>query len=302
MGGAVRVTSRNALAAIAAVVSILGAGVSASAQLTAKQAQRQLAAASREGLATFKQQLKASRAEIEANIDAFEVVLGGTPQPLNALDLFDDLAALQDEVALATSTALFAGFIGAAQGLFDLRGGGPSLAGIFPSGFYPGDGGTVDRHIVSVHVQVDRFYAQLAKRLGRTKKLAERAGIGLTITLARSTSFIGATWSDVGAFLSTGDRGLTLDTLVAASRLANAGDGLLAIGGQADDAYGSVTVRIRGNDGTDLTDTIAPDASTERFACNSLVDFSMTALPEGSFFVTAQQGTGPLQENVIGVR
>jgi hypothetical protein len=287
---------------MAVVVSIVGAGASASAQLTEKQAQQQLAAASRQGLAAYRQQLKAARAEIEANLDAFEVVLGGTPQPLNALDLFDDLAALQDEIALAASTAFFSAHAGAGQALVDLRGGGPSLNGIFPPGFYAGDGGTIDRHLAQVLVQGDRFYAQLAKRLARTRKLAERSGIGLTIVLARSGAPPGASWADGGLSLSTGDRPLTADTLVAASSLANAGDGLLALGGQADDFYGDVSVAIRGVDGTNLTDTITPDASTERWAGNTFFDFAMTGLTEGAFYVTARQGTGPLEEGLVGVR
>jgi hypothetical protein len=292
---------RSALAA-AVYVAILCTGGAASAQLTEKQAQRQLAAASRDGLATYKQQLKTSRSEAEANIDAFELVLAGSPSQLSVLPFFDDLAALQRELTQQASTAIFAGYIGAAQGLIDLRGAGPSLAGIFPAGFYPGDGGTLDRHLEAVRVQSDRFYAQLGKRLARTEKLAERAGIGLTVRLRQSHSFSGATFSDVISLISTGVRGLTLDTLVAASFLANAGDGVLAIGGQADDAYGAVSVRIRGNDGTDMTDSISPDATTERFACNTFSDFAAAGLPEGAFFVTAQQLAGPLQENVIGVR
>jgi hypothetical protein len=286
----------------AAVVSILCAGVSASAQLTEKQAQRQLAAASRAGLASYKQQLAASRAEIEANLDAFELVLAGTPVPFDVLGLFADLSALQDELAFAAALAFGEGFAGAGQALVDLRGGGPSLNGIFPQGFYVGDGGTIDRHRAQILARWDRFYAQLERRLARTRKLAERSGLGLTIVLARSGFLPGASWADGGLFQSTGVRPLTVDTLVAASLLANGGDGLIAVGGQADDFFGAVSVAIHGVDGTNETDSVFADASSERWAANTFSDFSMAPLPEGTFYVTAQQAGGSFEEGGIGIR
>jgi hypothetical protein len=200
------VRTRFAGSAVAAV-SILCASAAATAQIPEKQAQRQLAAASREGLATYEQALKAARAEIEANLDAFE-----------------------------------------------------------------------------------------------PRKLAERSGVGLTVVLARSGALPGASWADGGVFLSTGKRPITLDTLVATSFFANPGDGVLAVGGQADSTFGSLAVGVRGVDGTSLNETVFADAITERWADNTVFGLGAAPLAGGVYFVTAAQGGGPLEEASIGVR
>jgi hypothetical protein len=278
-------------------VALLAPG--AAAQLTAAQATKQFKKALAEALGDTKSKMNESKAEFLDALALFEAELkGGTYATDDAEALFDALQAFMGEVGNATRVSGNFMSIAATDALAGFAD-GAALFGIFPAGFYPGDGGPIDVYRAAVRKAQDKTIAAVAKRFAKTRKLAEKeADIGLTLALAAPGAIRDSYFDEAGAFSESDETPITVDALMAVSDLAQTTDGVLFVGGSASPSFGAVAVEVSGPDMVSDSGGV-PTSVFHRWGL--VIDGG--GLVEGSYIAVATQGTGgPLATGSIGVR
>jgi hypothetical protein len=285
------------------VLAALAAASPAGAQVTGKQALKQFTGAAKGVLSGLKAGLASERALLEVDLDALDaqLALGSLTSVQAAASLHLSLSDAQVALRPLASNAFLGLYSAAGDALTALAGGVP-LAGLYPRGFYAGDGGAMDLQVPRVLNEWDRFYASVNKRLAKTRKVAEKQGIGLSVVFTRPFDDIGGRWADGQVVASTTTRPLSIDTVVAASVLANTPDGFIAVGGVGDNAVGSVLVELSRFGAIEASELVAPAGASDRWSTDTLAGFDNGPVVEGSYFFTARQGTGHLVDASIGVR
>lgn len=271
------------------------------AQLTEAQAVKQFKSALAQELPEIKADMNEAKLVCFDAIAAFEAVLkDGTYTTGDATTLFDALQTLQGFVGAITRAAGNSISLAAGDALEGLANGG-DLAGIYPKGFDPGDGGLIDVFRANVHKLQDKLIAAVQKRLAKTRKLAEKQlGLGLTVSLARPGAVRDLTFSETGGFFISEESPITVDLLLGVSELDALVDGVVYLGGTANPNLGVVDLLLTGPHEYTGSGGV-PTSVQERWGA-TFDDFGAGVL-EGVYIARATQGTdGPIATGSIGVR
>jgi hypothetical protein len=290
-------TKRLLLAGALAALGLLGSAA-ASAQISAQQASQ-----------SYKQGVKleanAARFAIRAAAqDASAAIQNLTSQVASPSFSIQDLLVLdatlrEFQADVVGALALFTlGSAGLTKDLLDDFAGGGMLMGIYPSGFYHGDGGPLDAAHRAVDEEIDKAVAKVEKKLaGLAKRLEQAAGIGFAsdvrLPLRRLEWYV-----NHPALSSSMGNELFLAYVYAYSHLANADDGRLCAGGLAPNNSSVIEIEARGGypNGTiaDSTTGVSPVPDWQH---------CLAAVPEGNYLLQVGiQGEGSLQSLAIGVR
>ena len=271
----------------------------AAAQLTAAQATKQLKGALAQALVDLKSTMNESKVELFDALATFEGELkAGTYTTDDAATLFDALQVFMGEVGHATRSSGNDMALAATDALAGFAD-GAMLLGIFPAGFYTGDGGPIDAYRAAVRKAQDKTIAAVVKRLAKTRKLAEKkANVGLTIALSAPGAMRDFSFDELGGGSESDETPITVDALMAVSDLAQTTDGMVFVGGSASPGLGAVAVELFGPDDVSGSGGV-PTSVFHRWGL--IVDGG--GVIEGSYIAVATQGTGgPLATGQIGVR
>lgn len=273
----------------------------AAAQLTAAQALAQFKAGLADALGSTKASMAAAKSGFFVELAAFEAeVKAGTYDTADAAALHDALQVFMGGVGQATRAAGNAMGLAATDALANFSG-GAALLGIYPKGLDPGDGGPIDTFRAAVRKAQDKTISAVIKRFGKTRKLAEKeAGIGLTIVLSAPGAVRDLSFDEISGFFISEESPITVDLLLAVSDLGTASDGIVFLGGTANQNLGALDVLLTGpSDFPDTTDV--PTDVFERWS--SVIDGGGAGIAEGVYICTATQGTGgSIATGSIGVR
>jgi len=271
--------------------------LSARAQDTSAAASKQL----KKDLAAEFKDLKADLAEDKATffdeLAVFEAAVKQGNYDVAAVEaLFDDLTTLMGAIGARVRGAGNSTGIVATNSLEALAAGG-DLNGVFPDGFYPGDGGPVDVLRAKARKEQDKVIAAVAKRMQKTIALVEKeANVGMTVSLAAPGAMRDLTWDEVGGFFFSDESPITCDALIGVSDLAQLADGVIFVGGTANPNPGAVALEYMGPESATTSGGV-PTGGQERWST------SISGLDEGVYAISATQGTGgPLATGSIGVR
>ncbi len=284
---------------IAAITIVACLGSSAAAQLTPQQAQQQFNGDLADALKNLKTSLASAKAMFFADLAAFETLVKSGGYDLAAVTaLFEDLQTMMGSIGQAVRSTGNTASLSATDALSDLAAGG-DLGGVFPAGFYPGDGGSVDVLRAATRKAQDKTIAAVAKRLKKTRALVEKqANVGMTVALAAPGSMRDIFWDEDGGFFYSNESPITCDALIGVSDLGAVADGVVYLGGTANPNLGDVSLELLGPE-SDSTSGGAPAVITERWS----VSFTGDGLEEGVYAISATQGTGgSLATGSIGVR
>ncbi len=257
-----------------------------------KTAQKALKLATKDALKALKGSLSAAQTVAFAQIKLFDNDLKNDSYNSASLtQLGDALNDFQTEVVDEVSDARLA----VAQvkrdelvALFAADGG----LGPYPDGFSYGDGGTLDGFARQIDKLLAKSLVVLTKKLGKSRKLAAKAGIGFTFQLGTPT------WTTWDSNTSTSGLvpGMTIDVALAASFLDSTNDATVVVSGTGGATLGAPEVSlVPAGGGVTLDDT--PLLADARWIS------SFTSVEEKSYRVRMQQGgTGGHVAANIGVR
>lgn len=270
------------------------------AQLSEKQASKNLKSALKaEGKAFAKSaktlgkgaagELKALLAE--ANSDAFNSV--------DLLLLDDIMTDLRDDIVLRVGLASVAAAGVISDNFLALAGaeGVAGLDGMYPDGFYFGEGGPIDGFLAQVDTHVDKLAATLEKRLAKLAKVLEKKqGVGFTYALPLPYRRLPFTVVDNGSAPAASNE-LNIAFAYAYSDLSAGDDGTLCLGGNAANNLDALEVTLRGgSDDLDMDVLVGPTGESTWFV-------SVPDLPEGNYLVEVRVVGDPVTEYLtIGVR
>jgi len=274
-----------------ALASFLAMTSPAPAQLTEPQAEKALKSWMNDVLKDVRAGLKSEKAQVLVEVKIFEVEIKNDNYSIGVVeDLYHALQDFQEDVGTRVQLAGNEVSNVASQVLAGLAAGQGALDGIYPPGFYPGDGGTIDRFIAKVLEAQAKTVAAVARKLAKLPKLVERrANVGLTIALAPWASPHVFNWSEnggTGFFLALAP---TIDTFVAASHLGTAGDGVVFVGGVGDIGAADVTVDLLGPEMPSVSGITV--SAADRWWV--MIDDGGTGLAEGVYAARARHGTDP---------
>jgi hypothetical protein len=282
---------------VVAFVLAACAGGGASAQVTPGEASHQLKSDLAEELKDLKASLAEAKATFFDELGAFEALVKAGDYDVSAVaDLFDNLTTMMGSIGAAVRSVGNGTSTAAGDALEALAGGG-DLNGVFPDGFYPGDGGSVDVLRAKVRKEQDKVIAAVAKRMRKTLALVEKhANVGMTVSLAAPGSMRDLTWDENGGFFFSDESPITCDALIGVSDLGQAADGVIFVGGTANPNLGAVALESIGPEGNTTSGGV-PALVVERWST------SISGLDEGVYAISATQGTGgPLATGSVGVR
>ncbi len=289
--GPQRGVARAGVAAGLALACLLVAAPAAAGQ-DAKIAQKALKVATKDALKVLKGEMSAAQSVLTAQIKVFDIGLKNDNYSAaslidlgEALDSFQgglvqDISDARASVAVAKSDALNVLF--AAEGGF----------GPYPDGFSYADGGTLDAFAGQIDKLLAKSHGTLRKKLGKSRKLAAKAGIGFTFHLS-APSWI--SW-DSNSGTSGIVPALTIDVMLAASAFDTQGDGSVVVAGTATflPANPDITLFPAGSAGS-LQDT--PSLLSNRWLS------VFQSVDEQSYLVQVQQGgVGGVVAQNLGVR
>lgn len=272
-----------------------------SAQLTESGAERALKRRMGAELKNVKAVLKSEKAQVLIAVKIFELELKKGNYSLGLVgDLYFALHSFQEDVGSRVQLVGNNVSIAAEQVLADLAAGQGPLQGMYPAGFYPGDGGTIDKLIAKVLAEQKKTVAAVAKKLGKLPKLARKtANVGMTVQLGPWAYPHVFYWDESGGFGFGLALAPTIDTVIAVSDLGTAGDGVVFVGGAGDAGAADITLDLMGPE-TPSASGITVSASDRWW---TMLNDGGTGMAEGVYAARARHGTSPPQgEALIGVR
>ena len=282
--------------ALALIAVLLSVASPASAQLTEKEAVKQVKDSSKSQVKAFKQNAAAALGTLDANLKTVEDLI---TESSDAAVLMSQIANMGQEYMESLNEA-FAGaksLVDSAAALaLDALADGGDLQGLFPEELHYGSGGVLDKNLAALVKAGMKSRDAAVKRIAKANAKAEKeANIAITFELRFPTR------TEVFAIAQGGLLSLaqttTIDVIFGASDLDAAADGVLFFAGETDDD-GDVTVDYFNATGGFDSATSAPSPGTLRFAG------FFTGLEEGGYVVDAKQGTDSTFHSVgeIGIR
>ena len=284
-------------------IATLVLATAAQAQLPAKQAEQQLKASIKQTLKTWQGSVDQAMAALSAQQAAFDSKLKSGLY--NTANLDADLVYYLDQangtIMVATLDSAHSAETKAAGLLDDVAGPNGDLHGVLPEGFQSGSGGELDALRTGMCQTLQKSYATLGKRLVKTAKLMEGAGVHMNVRLAPPCMGHDAAVNQSAPQEFTSWPPLSVDTVLAASLQTVTGDGFLVVSGSADPAKGKVTVTLKSEP---LVAGGAPVVKT--FDVTLIVQYrwklEVPDLAEGNWVISATQGTNaPLVTASIGM-
>jgi hypothetical protein len=272
----------------------------ASAQLTESQAEKALNAEIREVLKAFQIGLKQEKAQVLLAAKIFEVEIKNDNSLGVVESLYHGLQDFQEGVGSLVQQSGADAADAASQVLAARAFGQGPLDGIYPRGFYPGDGGVFDRFLAKVRAAHAKTIAAAVRKLGKLPELVERkANVGMTLALGPWAFPLVINWDENGTLGSLLALAPTIDTFVAVSQLGTAGDGVVFVGGAGDVGAAAVTVDLVGPESPSVSGIMV----SEGFRWWTMIDDGGTGLAEGVYAARARHGIDPPQGDLlIGVR
>jgi hypothetical protein len=274
---------------------VLALGTPAVAQVTEKEAVKQVEATSKVQLKAFKQNAAAALATLDASLKGLEATL---PEDAEAAEVCaivgsaasEFLATLNDAADDAKAVVDFA-----AKDAMNAIADGADLEGLYPEALYYGGGGVLDKHRAAVTKAGAKSRDAAVKRLAKTAtKLEKVASIALGFELRFPTrpNAIAITQGGLGGLAHTA----TLDLIVSASDLDLQDDGALFLAGQA--GFESDVELNFSTTGVDDSIDATPSPGTLR------IQALFQSLPENGYVVGCRQGDDGAQGDTgeIGVR
>ena len=284
---------RTPLAVAFAVVAAASGAERASAQIDERTAQKQLASLAKDGERTFQTALKSARTALLADVGAFEVqVRSGGYSEAAAESLFDDLEVFQLAVRNALTDVLVEVREGRRDVLAALAAGTP-LDGVFPDGFYDGDGGVADDLRARIDAKLAKEYASLDRRLEKTERLvAKETDAGLLAWLGPPGSIGATTSSDVGSVVFVTP--LEIDAWLSARPAGEASGGAVWIAGTIGE---STPLRVLLLDTAGGMVEVAADPDAPRWRA------SISGLAPGNYALSVlYEGGGAFRTGSVGIR
>jgi len=289
---------------ILSIVLVLAAA--ASAQLSSKQAEKQLKADVKQTLATWKGAVDTAIGSFDAAAAAFDTVskIGGYSAE-GFYDLFDDLNEASGTVLLATLDSAGNAEDAASFLLDDVAGPGGNLQGILPAGFQTGSGGALDGLRIGMQKELARRYAAVARRLAKSAGALEKgADVCMNFRIGPPCSGHEAAVNQKAVADFPSWPGFGIDIVMAASKQGVSNDGALVVGGSADPAKGKITVTLK-------TASATPGGAETTYvfevASTNIVNYRwalyLEDASEGNWVISAQQGgtAAPIVTTSIGV-
>jgi len=274
------------------LLALFALAAPATAQLTEKEAVKQVENVSKAQIKSFKQNCAAALGTLDANLATFEAQFdeNSTAADLGQLVggmAFEYMTALNDAWSDAKDLVEFATTVA-----LDDLGNGEDLDGLYPLDLYYGGGGVLDKNRAALVKAGMKSRDAAVKRLKKTAAKAEKvAHITLTFVLVFPTrpNAVAIDQDGNGEVAHTA----TLDVVVTASDLDAQNDGVLVAGGQAG-FESDVTVGYLTQGITESTD-VAPQPGTLRFGA------LFEGLPEGGYVVFERQGDDGAQDTVVEI-
>ncbi len=272
------------------------------AQLTEKQAVKQLKGDLKAGLKERKQTVGAAVQVFDGNLDATDSLLdSGASIATFAGNVAAFMGLLQEDVRVAIELA----YIRAAQGT------GLALGALdpaidltlgYPEEFVPGSGDLLDDYEADLRKAIEKSYLKLNKRLAKSAKSAEKSGVGFTWRLVPPVDAFGYEAVPGSATMSPSTP-VRIDAVVAASVLAEDDDGTLVVQGIANAGAADVTLDIHSGTAGDHVEMAPVTQGTDRWSV-TIDDYAGSGgLPEvGYTLVADQEGGGSFTGVPFGVR
>lgn len=266
-----------------------------SAQLPAKDAEKQLKD-------TVKQTLQTWHLAVDNALDSFaaaqaafdSIVKSGGFSNQAICNIFALLNEANGTVLATTLDNAVKAELKAAALLDDVAGTNGDLQGLLPKAFQSGSGGALDGLRLSIRKSLGKDYLALAKRFAKTAKaLLAGSNVGLNFRIDPPCAGHEAAVNQNGAPAFDEWPSLTVDSVLAASRLGITGDGILLIAGSADAALGAVTVTlmtgpsVKGGEPDTYVITLDPDEIEDQRWILCLQEAQ-----EGNWVISATQGPG----------
>jgi hypothetical protein len=289
--------------ALALSALLFVAAPAAQAQLTAAKASKQLKAELASRARSNAKAMAGDKKAFLATLKAFEAeVKQGDYSPALLEDLFAALQVTLDEISRTVASAGNSVALVSTARLSE-HADGDKLAGLYPDGFAPGDGGPIQRYLQSVDASADAVMGSLRKKLEATARLLEKkAGVGLSVVMPNLAIAPRAVYYDeeVG-FYNAFQCGISADCVWAVSDLAAPEDGLLLASGLTNNNMGKVDVTVTTtSDDHAFEGQLVPDTF---FRWSAVFDDGGLGLPEGIYALTVTQGTGgPVEGVLVGIR
>jgi hypothetical protein len=289
--------------ALALSALLLVAAPAAQAQLAAAKASKQLKAELVSRARSNAKTMAGEKKAFLATLKGFEAeVKQGDYSPAKLEDLFDALQVTLDQLSRIVATA---GNVVAAQASTRLgeHADGDKLAGHYPHGFAPGDGGPIQTYFRAVDGAADAVMGSLRKKLEATARLLEKkADVGLTVVMSDLAIAPRAVYFDeLVGYYNAKQCGISADCVWAVSDLGAPEDGMLLASGLTNSNLGKVDVTVTTTtaghafEGHPVPDTL--------FRWSAIFDAGGSGLPEGVHALTVTQGTGgPIESALVGIR
>jgi hypothetical protein len=282
----------------ATFLALLLLAPAASAQLTDKQASKELKGATKEALKIARDGIKDARDVALDAIKAYEDELkeSGFSEPAT-LDLFVALNGFVGSVTdAAREQAVVVGE--AATSLLGQIDDPDVGLGLYPEDFQYGTGRLLDDTRDALADAAEKALAQVFKRLGKTAKLLAKKNTDILLTVVRrplAPGLLDVGPNHEGTTFSIDAPQLTLDLAITVSSTSVTGDGLAFLAGVGSEAVVNVHA-------TFATETliVAPDGNTDRWSATfGLVE----PLDEGNVVADAVAEAGGARDTlVIAVR
>jgi hypothetical protein len=267
--------------------SIAALSPPAAAQFTEKTVISLMKAEIKDTLKVVKGGLGAALQDLDGGFVAFELAVeDGALTTVEAQAFLDAAVAFQRAVMEAREAAENGLADDIATGL-GLLAGDTSLDGVFPAGFYAGDGGLFDDALAAIAKEVDKVYAKAGKRGAKAIKTFAKHGLGLTVQLVSPPrvgfSTPGEDLIDTNLLVPT-----ALGVLVGASDLDAPGDGLVLAAGTSDPGFDDVEVLLTATP-AQFSAEATPDGDG---VWSVLIDDQGAGLPEGNWQVSLDLDPG----------
>ena len=270
----------------------------ASAQLTDKQATKELRAAAKDSLKAVKDAIDTARDDAMDAIKAYEDALKNNGfDEVATLELFGQLHDFMGSVMDGTRDEAF--LLGEAASELLNQIDDPNVGlGIYPRDFQSGTDGLLDDTRAKMEQAAEKALDQVFKRLDKTGKLLAKKNTDLLLTVVRrpltpGVLDVAANFAAAEAFADAPQ--VTIDLAITLSSASVTGDGLAFLAGVGSEAAVNVHATFAGE-----TIIVAPDADTDRWSATfGLVE----SLDEGNVLAEAVAEAGGAQDTlVIAVR
>jgi hypothetical protein len=270
------------------VLSLVALAPAGAAQLTEKQADAQLKAATKQARKDHAASLKLRLAALDVDIDTFLAANEDGVVDASFTDLFDDVVRFQMDLYF-DFVAFHGSAVDAAIELLDQFADGGDLDGAYPDEFRFGTGAALDDLRSAMQ-------ATQAKTLTKARQLLEQAAGKLAkLGDARITFLLEpATMDGRDGFIQGATTGQTRDPLVLHTVLALglqsvSGGGLLLAAGNGDVDGDPITVRAVVEGGLQTATPTFPELGSPYWT--AVVDAGGAGLADGNAYVVAYQGT-----------